>query len=92
MKNKIPIIKEKDLIVPPGKKPKKKTMKMEMIDFLNAAIKQVEQDQKQARKFINFGNDRLKVLRFLLEMVKKRRDKKTYFNTELGQPVEVDKF
>lgn len=77
------------VINPP--KPKKKTMKMEMIDFLNASIKQVEQDQKDARKFIGFGNDRLKVLRFLLEMVKKKRDKKTYFNTEDGSGVEVEK-
>ena len=73
------------------KKPKKKTMKDEMIDFLQASIKQVEMDQKQSRKFISFGNDRLKVLRFLLEMFKKKRDKKTYFNTEFGQPVEVEK-
>lgn len=85
MTNKIPII--KDVKIP---KPKKKTMKDEMIAFLNASIKQVEQDQNQSRKFISFGNDRLKVLRFLLEMVKKRRDKKTYFNTEFGQPVEVE--
>lgn len=55
-----------------AKKQKNKTEPSEIINFLQASIAQVEKDQTQARNFIKLGNERKRILRDLMVLVKKK--------------------